>query len=66
MALPVPREPQPLPATLSRALVVLWNPDATADHFSRVIESDPRAHRGRAARRQLRELRAAEPDLDPP
>ena len=41
MALPVPREPQPLPATRSRALVVLWNPDATADHFSRVIESDP-------------------------
>ncbi len=41
MALPAPRDPQPLPATRSRALVVLWNPDANAEHFNRVIESDP-------------------------
>lgn len=41
MALPAPREPQPLPATRSRALVVLWNPEATTDHFNRVIEGDP-------------------------
>ena len=40
MALPAPRDPQPLPATRSRALVVLWNPDATPEHFSRVVESD--------------------------
>jgi HD-like signal output (HDOD) protein len=41
VALPTPRDPQPLPATRSRALVVLWNPDATIEHFSRVIETDP-------------------------
>ena len=41
MALPTPREPQPLPATRSRALITLWNPDSNGEHFARVITTDP-------------------------
>ena len=39
--MPLPRDLPMLPAPRVRALMVLWNPDATLDHFMAVVQSDP-------------------------
>ena len=55
MALPTPREPQPLPATRSRALITLWNPDSNGEHFARVITTDPDLPPKNRTRHRVRE-----------
>ncbi len=41
MVLRPPRELPPLPVPRARAMLVLWNPDATVSELSAVVEGDP-------------------------
>ena len=41
MARPLPHEPPPLSGPRARAMLVLWNPEATLQDFRSVVEGDP-------------------------